>query len=60
MRAFELEELYADRPMDLADASFVTAAATLGTRRVFTIDRDVLEAYRVRRGHRHHAIQIVC
>lgn len=58
-RAFELMELYADRPMDLADASLVTAAEALGTRRVFTIDRNDFETYRVRRGHRHQAIQIV-
>ena len=58
-RAFELMELYADHPMDLADASLVTAAETLGTRRVFTIDRNDFETYRVRCGHRHHAIQIV-
>jgi hypothetical protein len=58
-RAFELMELYADRPMDLADASLVTAAEALGTRRVFTIDRNDFETYRVRRGHRHHAMQIV-
>jgi uncharacterized protein len=58
-RAFELMELYADHPMDLADASLVTAAEGLGTRRVFTIDRNDFETYRVRRGHRHQSIQIV-
>jgi predicted nucleic acid-binding protein len=58
-RAFELMELYADHPMDLADASLVAAAEALGTRRVFTIDRNDFETYRVRRGHRHQAIQIV-
>lgn len=58
-RAFELMELYADHPMDLADASLVTAAETLGTRRVFTIDRNDFETYRVRRGHRHQSIQII-
>ncbi len=58
-RAFELMELYADRPMDLADASLVTAAEALRTRRVFTIDRNDFETYRVRRGHRHQSIQIV-
>jgi predicted nucleic acid-binding protein len=58
-RAFELMELYADHPMDLADASIVAAAEALGSRRVFTIDRDDFQTYRVRRGHRHHAIQIV-
>ncbi len=58
-RAFELMELYADHPMDLADASLVTAAEALGTRRVFTIDRNDFATYRVRRGHRHQSIQIV-
>ncbi len=45
--------------MDLADASLLTAAEALGTRRVFTIDRKDFETYRVRRGHRHQAIQII-
>lgn len=58
-RAFELMERYADHPMDLADASLVAAAEMLGTRRVFTIDRNDFEAYRVRRGHRHHPMQII-
>jgi len=58
-RAFELMELYADHPMDLADASIVTATETLGSRRVFTIDRADFETYRVRRGHRYYPIQIV-
>ena len=58
-RAFELMEGYADHPMDLADASLVAAAEALGTRKVFTIDRSDFETYRVRRGHRHHAMQIV-
>ena len=51
-RAFELMELYADHPMDLADASLVAAAESLGTRKVFTIDRKDFETYRVRRGLR--------
>lgn len=59
LRAFELMELYADHPMDLADASLVTAAELLGTRKVFTIDRSDFATYRVRRGHRHYAIEIV-
>ena len=52
-------EVYADHPMDLADASLVAAAEALGTRQVFTIDRKNFETYRVRRGHRHHAMQII-
>jgi len=59
-RALELMEVYADHPMDLADASLVAAAEALGTRRVFTIDRKDFETYRVRRGHRHYPIEIVC
>jgi predicted nucleic acid-binding protein len=58
-RAFELMDLYADHPMDLADASLIAAAEALGTRRVFTIDRKDFETYRVRRGHRHSPVEIV-
>ena len=58
-RAFELMDVYADHPMDLADASLVVAAETLGTRKVFTVDRKDFETYRVRRGHRHYALEIV-
>jgi len=54
-----LMERYADHPMDLADASLVTAAEFLGARRVFTSDRKDFETYRVRRGHRHLAMEIV-
>ena len=58
-RTFELMETYADRPMDLADASLIAAAETLGTRKVFTIDRDDFRTYRVRRGHRNLTVEIV-
>ena len=58
-RSFELMELYADHPMDLADASLVAAAEVLGTRRLFTIDRKDFQTYRVRRGHRHYLMEIV-
>jgi len=59
IRVFELMELYADHPMDLGDASLVVAAESLATRKVFTIDRNDFETYRVRRGHRHYAMEIV-
>jgi predicted nucleic acid-binding protein len=59
LRAFELMELYADRPMDLADASLVAAAEALDTRTIFTIDRDDFATYRVRRGHRHFALEVL-
>lgn len=58
-RAFELMEVYADHPMDLADASLVVSAELLGTRKVFTVDRRDFETYKVRRGHRHYPMDIV-
>ena len=58
-RAFELMELYADHPMDLADASLVVAAEFLETRKIFTVDRKDFETYRVRRGHRHYPVEIL-
>lgn len=58
-RAFELMEVYADHPMDLADASLVVAAESLGTRKIFTIDRRDFAAYRVRRGHRHYPFEVL-
>jgi uncharacterized protein len=58
-RAFELMELYADRPMDLADASLVVAAEALESRKIFTIDRDDFATYRVRRGHRYYALEVL-
>lgn len=58
-RAFELMEMYADHPMDLADASLVVAAESLETRRIFTIDRRDFETYRVRVGHRQLNFEVV-
>ena len=45
--------------MDLPDASVITAAETLGTRRVFTLDRNDFETYRIKRGHRLYPVEIV-
>jgi uncharacterized protein len=59
LRAFELMETYADRPMDLADASLIVAAEELKTCKVFTVDRDDIQTYRVRHGHRHLPVQII-
>ena len=58
-RAFELMETYADHAMDLADASLIAAAEALGTRKVFTIDRDDFQTYRVRRGPRNLTVEII-
>ena len=58
-RAFALMEQYADHPMDLADASLIVAAEALATTRVFTIDRQDFQTYRIRRGHRSVKVEIV-
>lgn len=58
-RAFELMEQYQDHPMDLADASLIVAAETLGARKIFTIDRRDFTAYRIRRGHRYYGVEII-
>lgn len=58
-RAFELMEHYADQAMDLADASIVVAAEVMKTRKVFTVDRNDFETYRIKRGHRHIPFEII-
>jgi predicted nucleic acid-binding protein len=45
--------------MDLADASLVVAAEALETRKIFTLDRNDFATYRVRRGHRHYALEVL-
>ncbi len=59
IRAFELMIQYADRPMDLADASLVVLAEALTLRKVFTIDRGDFTTYRIKQGHRHVPFEIV-
>jgi uncharacterized protein len=39
-RIIELVEKYADRPMDLADATLVVAAEALGIEEIVSLDRD--------------------
>jgi len=58
-RAFELMERYSDHPMDLADASLIVAAESLGVRKVFTLDRRDFKSYRIRRGHRHYELELL-
>ena len=41
---------YADQPMDLADASLVTAAENLRTTKIFTLDRRDFLTYRAKIG----------
>jgi predicted nucleic acid-binding protein len=46
-RMRELMRKYADRPMDLADASLVRVAERDGIRKVFTVDRKDFTVYRL-------------
>ncbi len=59
VRAFELMTRYADRPMDLADASLVVAAERLRATRIFTLDRGDFSAYRARLGRTYRAFTVV-
>lgn len=58
-RAHELMERYADRPMDLADASLVVAAEVNDARRIFTLDRNDFSTYRIDRGQYLAAFDLV-
>jgi hypothetical protein len=49
-RIQELMTQYADMPLDMADASLVSAAERLNDRKVFSID-NLLRAVRMRGGH---------
>jgi uncharacterized protein len=48
--AAALMELYADTPMDFADATLVLLAEALDIRDVFTLDRRGFSVYRTRHG----------
>jgi predicted nucleic acid-binding protein len=54
-RMRSLMSQYGDAPMDFADASLVSAAEQLGTRRVFTIDRH-FRGYRI---HGQHMFDVI-
>lgn len=58
-RAFGLMQQYSDHPMDLADASIIVAAEALETRRVFTLDHNDFETYRIKKGYRDQPVEIV-
>ena len=58
-RAFHLMAQYRDHPMDLADASIIVAAEALETRRVFTLDRNDFETYRIKKGYRDQQVEII-
>ncbi len=48
-----------DHSMNPAETSLIAAAEALPTRKVFTLDRNDFSTRRLRRGHRHVAIEIV-
>lgn len=58
-RVFQLMQQYADQPMDLADASLVAMAEAENLHKVFTIDRRDFSAYRIERGHRLSAFELI-
>ena len=58
-RAFELMEQYADHPMDLATPPRSRLPKPLQTPKVFTLDRADFAAYRIRRSHRHQAVDVI-
>ena len=59
VRCFELMVQYADAPMDFADATLVAMAEALRLRKVFTVDRNDFATYRIKRGHRYIAFDIL-
>jgi len=58
-RALELMQQYADHSMDLADASLVAMAESENLHKIFTIDRRDFAAYRIKRGHRLRAFELI-
>ncbi len=59
VRAFELMDKYADRPMDYADASVIVTAEKLNTLSVFTIDINDFSTYKIKKGHRQYSPKII-
>ena len=57
--ALLLMEKYADKPMDFADASLVTAAQVLDIQRIFTIDRNDFLTYRIASGHTFKSFELI-
>ena len=52
-------EQYADQPMDLADASLVTAAEHLRATTILTLDRRDFRTYRARIGRSLRAFRVI-
>ena len=58
-RCFELMNKYADLPMDFADATLLCLAETLKTDKVFTLDFQDFNIYKMKKGHRYYPLSIV-
>lgn len=56
-RSARLMDQYADRPMDLADATLVALAEERGDRRIFTLDAD-FQIYRFRGRQRFETVPV--
>lgn len=59
LAATDWMERYADRPMDLADASLVLAAMATGVTTVWTIDRADFQTYRLPGRKRFRLVEMV-
>ena len=59
IRCFEYMAQYEDLPMDFADATLVTSAEALNARCIFTLDFADFALYRVKRGHRLYALELL-
>ncbi len=58
-RAFALMARRSDTPMDFADASLVVAAERHRLQSIFTVDKNDIATYRIQRGHRLLAFNVV-
>ena len=58
-RSFELMDQYSDRPMDFADATLIASAESRKIKSVFTLDVNDFSTYKIKRGHRAYAVDIV-
>lgn len=58
-RCFELMDKYADLPMDFADASLLALAEKFRTTKVFTLDFEDFQIYKIKKGYRHYPLQLI-
>lgn len=58
-RSFELMDQYSDCPMDFADATLIAIAERLKIKSVFTLDINDFSTYKIKRGHRSYAVDIL-